>query len=73
MTGHPTLNRHARKKKDDGDVATPYTDKLIDKMLCGTGIPQCDEWDRMVEHARAMERLAYTYRTISVLYLKGKA
>lgn len=52
------------------DVETPITDDLIETMLCGKGIPKCDEWDRMVEHAREMERRSYTFRAIAAAVMK---
>lgn len=38
---------------------TPITDKLIDDMLHGNGIPCCDEWDMLVRHAKALESSFY--------------
>lgn len=35
---------------------TPLTDALVDDMLSGNGIPQCAEVDRLLNHARALER-----------------
>lgn len=40
-------------------AATPITDKLIDDMLHGNGIPHCDEWDMLVRHAKALEASFY--------------
>ena len=54
-----------RPDLDGNDVETPITDKLIDDMLHGDGIPRCDEWDRMVAHAREMERRYYASRAVA--------
>jgi hypothetical protein len=56
--------------KDGNDVPTPLTDKLIEDMLHGDGIPRCTEWDRMVAHAREQERQAHTYRAIAIAEMK---
>lgn len=56
--------------KQDADQPTPQTDALIEEMLCGEGIPKCDEWDRMVKHARNMERMAYAYRVAAVAAMR---
>lgn len=47
------------------DVETPLTDKLIEEMLCGDGIPRCKEWERLEAHAREMERRYYAMRAIA--------
>jgi hypothetical protein len=39
-----------------GAGETPLTDALIDSMLCANGVPVCHEWNRLVEHARSLER-----------------
>lgn len=50
------------------DVPTPQTDKLIEEMRHGYGIPKCAEWDRLEAHAREMERLAYSFRALAIAY-----
>jgi len=40
-------------------VLTPMTDKLIEDMLHGNGIPRCGEWDMLVRHAKALEASFY--------------
>lgn len=54
------------------DMPTPITDKLIDEMRCGYGIPKCAEWDRLEEHAREMERQVATYRAVAVAIMKDE-
>lgn len=59
-------NKIVRRGTDTDDAPTPITDKLIDDMLHGDGIPRCDEWDRMVAHAKEMERWKDVYRAVSI-------
>lgn len=47
------------------DAPTPLTDALIEEMLCGKGIPRCEEWERLEEHAREMERRYYAMRAVT--------
>lgn len=60
---------HERQKMKD--TPTPLTDQLIEEMRHGYGIPKCAEWDRMVEHAREMERRAHAYKVVAVAHLKA--
>ena len=52
------------------DAPTPITDKLIDEMLHGDGIPRCTEWERLEAHAREMERMAAAYRAVASASMK---
>jgi hypothetical protein len=52
------------------DTPTPKTDALIEDMLCSDGVPNCPEWDRIVEHAREMERMAHSYRALAIAGLR---
>lgn len=63
MKAGRTLKTRTRRSRD---VETPKTDAMIGKMLRAEGVPICEEWDRLVEHAREMERMAYAYRAVAV-------
>lgn len=61
-----------KKKGDPLDHPTPLTDALIEKMLEGDGIPKgCKQWQRIVKHAREMERRAYCYRAVAAAAMKA--
>jgi hypothetical protein len=61
------------KRSKSLDTPTPRTDAVIDELLAGDGVPKCSEWDRMVEHAREMERMAAAYRALAIAYNRATA
>lgn len=63
------MNKRDAQSKHPSD-RTPLTDKVLKKMREGDGVPVCKEWTKLAAHARAMERLAYTYRDVSLSYLR---
>lgn len=67
MSRSATLNR---TRKASGSISTPITNRIIQRLLSGDGIPDCAEWRTMVKHAREMERLYYAQRAISVALMK---
>jgi len=47
------------------DLETPKTDALVEELLHADGIPRCKEWDRLLDHAKEMERMAHVYRAVA--------
>jgi hypothetical protein len=52
------------------DFPTPKTDRLLRKMKEGDGVPVCPEWDRLVKHAREMERTAHALRVVATAMVR---
>ena len=54
------------RRKESPDFATPLTNKVLRDLLSGNGVPVgCDSWDKLVKHAKEMERRAYAYRAVA--------
>lgn len=63
------MNRPSASKQGE-DFPTPRTDKLIEKMLEGDGIPVCEEWDRLLAHAKEMERMCQAQTAVAAALLR---
>lgn len=57
---------------DTPQSKTQETDALIEGMLSGNGIPMCEEWDRIVNHAKTLEAARDDFKERMSLAIKQK-